>query len=121
MGSVIPLSMAGIVLAFLIAILADFPVQEAFTLHDTTDESYSVEAVNEVSNLFTGNYISIIDELITYQTDPDYARAEARRVDFVEHGHRLTGDLSSFTTRVEGELDLLIEQADELAASEEAP
>lgn len=117
MGSIIPLSIAGIVLAFLIAVLADFPIGEAFTSFDPNDETYSVEAVDEVSRLFTGNVIAIIDELITFQTDPDYARAEARRLEVMDHGNRLTGDFSSFQTRVEGEFSLLIAQAEELASS----
>lgn len=117
MGSIIPLSIAGIVLAFLIAVLADFPIGEAFTSFDPNDETYIVEAVDEVSRLFTGNVIAIIDELITFQTDPDYARAEARRLEVMDHGNRLTGDFSSFQTRVEGEFSLLIAQAEELASS----
>ena len=84
MGSVITLSIVGMVQAFLIAVLADFPIEEALTLYDTNDESYNVEAVQEVGNLFTGNVTSLIDEMVSYQTDPNYARAEARREDMVE-------------------------------------
>lgn len=120
MGSIIPLSMAGIVLAFLIAVLADFPIGAPTTLFDPNDEAYSVEAVDEVGRLFTGNFNAIIDEMITYQTDPDFARAEARRVELVDHGNRLTGDFSSFKTRLDGEFSLLIDQADALASSTDA-
>ncbi len=121
MGSVIPLSIAGMVLAFLIAVLADFPIEEAVTLHDPNDESYSVEAVHEVGNLFTGNITSLIDEMVSYQTDPNYARADARREDMLALGYRLTDDLSVFQTKMESEFSLLLEQADELAATEEEP
>ena len=121
MGSVIPLSIAGMVLAFLIAVLADFPIEEAVSLHDPNDESYSVEAVHEVGNLFTGNVTSLIDEMVSYQTDPNYARAEARREDMVDLGYRLTDDLSGFQTKMEGEFSLLMAQADELTATEEEP
>ena len=117
MGSIIPLSIAGVVLALLIAVLADFPIEGATTLRDPNDESYSVEAVDEVGSLFTGNYNSIIDELVSYQTDPDYARSEARRQDMLALGSRLTGDFSDFKTKLDGEFALLIEQSDALASS----
>ena len=120
MGSILPLSIAGIVLAFLIAVLADFPIEGAVTLRDPGDESYSVEAVEEVGSLFTGNYNSIIEEMISYQTDPDYARAEARRQDMLDLGNRLTGDFSDFKTRLDGEFSLLLDQADALASSTDA-
>ena len=120
MGSIIPLSLAGIVLAFLIAVLADFPIESAVTLRDPNDESYSAEAVGEFGRLFTGNFNAIIEELISFQTDPDYARADARRQEMVDLGNRLTGDFSDFGTRMEGEFSLLIELADELASSTDA-
>ena len=121
MGSVITLGIVGMVLAFLIAVLADFPIDEALALCDTNDESYSVEAVHEVANLFTGNVTTLIDEMVSYQTDPNYARAEARRQDMVDLGYRLTDDFSGFQAKMEGELSLLMEQADELTATEEEP
>ncbi len=52
-------------------------MEEAVSLYDPIDESHSVEAVHEVGNLFTGNITSIIDELVFYQTDSNYARADA--------------------------------------------
>ena len=119
MGSIIPLSIAGVVLAFLIAVLADFPIESASTLRDSSDESYSVEAVEEVGSLFTGNCNAIINELVSYQTNPDYARAEARRQDMVDRGNRLTVNFTDFRTRLEGEFDILMAQAEELESSTE--
>lgn len=119
MGSLIPLSIAGVVLAFLIAVLADFPIESAFTLRDSSDESYSVQAVEEVGSLFTGNYNAIINELVSYQTNPDYARAEARRQDMLDLGNRLTVNFTDFRTRLEGEFDILMAQAEELESSTE--
>jgi hypothetical protein len=106
MGSVITLRIVGMFLAFLIAVLADFPIDEALTFFDTNDESYSVEAVHEVGKLFTGNVTTLIDEMVSYQTDPNYARAEARRQDMVDLGYRLTDDFSGFQAKMEGELSL---------------
>jgi len=121
MGSVITLRIVGMFLAFLIAVLADFPIGEALTFFDTNDESYSVEAVHEVGKLFTGNVTTLIDEMVSYQTDPNYARAEARRQDMVDLGYRLTDDFSGFQAKMEGELSLIMEHADELTATEEEP
>ena len=120
MGSIIPLSMAGIVLAFLIAVLSDFPIEGTVTQRDPNDESFSVEAVDEVARLFTGNFNAIIDELVSFQSDPDYARADTRRLEMLGLGNRLTGKYSVFTTRMEGEFSLLLVQADELASSTDA-
>ena len=46
MDPVISLSIADMVLAFLISMLVDFPIEEAVSLHDSNDASYSVEAVH---------------------------------------------------------------------------
>ena len=48
-----------------------------------------------MGNLFIGNITSIIDELVSYQTDPNYARADARREYMLGLGNRLAGYLSS--------------------------
>ena len=117
MGSIIPLSIAGVVLVFLIAVLADFPIEEAITLRDSTDEGFSVEAADEVGSLFTGNYNSIINELVSYQTNPDYARAEARGQDMLDLGNRLTVDIFNFRTRLEEDYSVLLEQGEELSNS----
>ena len=107
MGTILSLSIAGAVLTFLIGVLASFPVESASTTYDLTDESYSVEAVNEVGRLFSGNYMSLIDEMIAYQNDPDYNRAEARRQDMMDLGSSLTGRFQQFEQRMEAQLEEL--------------
>jgi hypothetical protein len=115
MGSLLPLSIVGVVVAFLVGILASFPVQGVYTTHDPGDERYSGEAVREAGRLFSGNYMSLIDEIASYQTNPDYCRAEQRRQDMVDMAKTMTGQFEDFSERMEGELDRLgIEDSTEL-------
>ena len=116
MTSIITLSMIGIIVAFLVSVLATFP-----GAGDTVvpDESYSVNAMEQVGGLLSNNIMSLIDDMVAFQTDPDYDRAEAKRLEFVALGTNLAGMFSDFEDRMTGEFDMLIAQAEELEAGSE--
>ena len=129
MTSIISLSMIGIIVAFLISVLSGFPAQDMTAAspesQQPVDESFSVEAVNEAAGLFSSSYTSLIDNLISFQTDPDYARAESSREDMTDFGVSLIGKFQDFEGRLQGELDILTAESDaleeELAAATATP
>ena len=76
MTAFIPLSIIGVVVAFLVGVLGDIPMVGASTT--PVDDSYSPEAADEMSSMFTAAYTIVVNELVSYQADPDQQRAEAR-------------------------------------------
>jgi len=75
-------SILGMVVAFLISVLGSLPFSgdpSASAAAGTTDESFQVDQVHQAAGLFSNVYTSMIDEIISYQKDPDYQRAESRR------------------------------------------
>ncbi|MCH7626576.1 MAG: hypothetical protein IIC83_11685, partial [Chloroflexi bacterium] len=59
MGLAIILGIIGMTVAFIIGIMTQFPYTSVTTTFDPTDETYSVEAVEEAGRLFTGNYMAM--------------------------------------------------------------
>ena len=118
MTSIISLSMIGIIVAFLIGVLSGFPIPDmtaaSLESQQPVDESFSVEAVHEVAGLFSNSYTSLIDNLISFQTDPDYARAESSREDMTDFGISLIGKFQDFESRLQGELDILTAELEAL-------
>ena len=80
----------------------------------TVDESFSVEAINQAAGLFSSSYTSLIDDLVAFQTNPDFARAESRREDMTGFGFSLIGKFQDFEGRLQGELDILTAESDAL-------
>ena len=119
MTSIVTFSMMGIIVAFLISVLSSFPMPDMTVVsldsQQAVDESFSVEAVNEAAGLFSSSYMSLIDNLITFQTDPDFARAESNREDMADFGISLIGELQDFEDRLQGELGILTAESDALA------
>ena len=118
MTSIITFSMMGIIVAFLISVLSSFPMPNMTVVpldsQQTVDESFSVEAVNQAAGLFSSSYMSLIDDLIAFQTDPDLARAESRREDMADFGVALVGKFQDFESRLQGELDILTAEVEAL-------
>ena len=82
MGVATTLGIVGIVVAFMISVLGSIPVaadNDVPLVDSAIDESHSVEAVHEAAGMFSSRYRSMIDEIISYQTNPSYQRAESRR------------------------------------------
>jgi Tol biopolymer transport system component len=101
----IPLSIIGIVVAFMTGILGNFPFIEAVTGPD--DESYSPEAVETAGKLFSGSYMAVVNELISYQTDPDYERAEAKYEAMKAYAEYLVPKFQDLSDRLQGDFDKL--------------
>ena len=117
MGVAVVLGLIGMTIAFIIGVMAQFPYSSATTTFDSTNETYSVEAVEEAGRLFSGNYMAIIDDISSYMADPDYARAEAKRLEMVGLAGKLTVDFRAFETRLKLEMDKVVAEHEALEAS----
>ena len=91
-------SIVGAVITFLISILGSLPLSGDAPAPAVTvaDESFNVERVHEAAGLFSNAYTSLIDEMVSYQRDPDYHRAESRRRELADVGAKLVGDFQDF-------------------------
>ena len=75
------------------------------------DETFSVDAVNQAAGLLSNRYMQLIDELIYFQKDPDYRRAEDRLGDMVRLGDSVTGQFQVLDDRLQGALVGLADDA----------
>ncbi|MDP6415723.1 MAG: hypothetical protein QGG54_11985, partial [Gammaproteobacteria bacterium] len=53
--------------------------QNGIVTEAPVSESYSVEAVEQAGGMFSNKFTALIDEMVAFQKDPDYQRAESRR------------------------------------------
>ena len=117
MGVAVVLGLIGMIVAFIIGVMMQFPYTAVTTTFDPTDETYSVEAVDEAGRLFSGNYMAMVDDISSYLEDPDYERADARRVEMLSLATTLTVDFQAFETKLKGEMDNLMTEQEALEAS----
>ena len=114
MSITVVFSIMGMVVAFLISVLGTLPASgDPSTAAGTTDESFNVARVHEAGGLFSNVYTSLIDEMISYQRDPDYQRAESRRRELAEVGATLVGEFQEFEGRLTGMLGELTIELDD--------
>ena len=117
MGMAVVLGLIGITVAFIIGVMMNFPYAGVTTNFDPNDETYSVEAVEEAGRLFSGNYMAMVDDISSYMADPDYERAEARRIEMVGLASKLTLDFQAFEAKMKGELDKVVAEHEALEDS----
>ena len=112
MGIVTSLSIVGTVLTFIVGALGGFPLIDLGSGAPDEDPSYGTEAVHQAADGFSGAYTSIIDELVSFQKDPDYERAETRRQELVAFSTSLGRDFQDLEARLRGELEGLTVEAE---------
>ena len=119
MGLAVILGIIGMTVAFIIGVMMQFPYTSVTTTFDPADESYSVEAVEEAGRLFSGNYMAMVDDISSYLADPDYERADSRRVEMLALANALTVDFQAFETKLKGEMDKVVAEHEALEESVE--
>ncbi len=114
-GSVTALSIAGMVIALLIRVTTALTTPAMEQLPDVPiDETYSAAAVEQAGDLFSNRYTTILDEIISHQMDPDYARAEATSEHLMVKTTAIAGMFDTFSQRMQGEFDDAIAEAEAL-------
>lgn len=111
MGSIIPLGIAGMVVAFLTMVLSGFPITGGVDINQPmaqpeTDD-LDIEAVEEMGNRLSFVYCSIIEDIASFQSDPSVARANARRDEFVGYSKTLATRYQEFASQLQDKLDVL--------------
>ena len=119
MGLAVILGIIGMTVAFIIGVMMQFPYTSVTTTFDPADESYSVEAVEEAGRLFSGNYMAMVDDISSYMADPDYARADSRRVEMLALANTLTVDFKAFENKLRVEMDNVVAEHEALEESVE--
>ena len=117
MGIAVVLGLIGITVAFIIGVMMNFPYAGVSTNFDPNDETYSVEAVEEAGRLFSGNYMAMVDDISSYLEDPDYERAESRRLEMVGLASTLTMDFQAFEAKMKGKLNKVVAEHEALEDS----
>lgn len=109
MGLVASLGIMGIVVAFLVGMLSGFPTLDMPLPGQASaqERGFSVESVHQAAGLFSGSYISLVNEIASFQRDPDYERAELRRQQMVAYGQGLMPRLQGLQQRLQGEAQRL--------------
>ena len=116
MSAILPLSIVGTIVAFLLGALGYFPTPggpNALPEADPIDETYSVERLHQAANLFAVAYTSVVDDLVSYQKDADYERAEDRRQEMLLYGYSLLPRFQQLEERLQGQAEELMGQAQE--------
>lgn len=115
MKAILPLAVAGLILSFLIGALSSFPIHAKVdsppVAVDPNDDSFSVEKAQEAGNRFSSVYTSVIDDMLSFQKDPDYKRAESQRNAMVAYSESLITQFQDFSAKMKGKLDQLAPQA----------
>lgn len=103
------LSIVMLVLGTLSTAIAGFPFADASASQQITEETpFGREPVQATADQFGTMYEAIIGELMTHMDDlenPDYARAEARRVEITAYASVLAGQFDDLSERLQAKGD----------------
>ena len=81
-------------------------------LNDASDfDQVNPDNVEELAEQYYGIYTSVIDDMLSYQKDPDYNRAEAQRKATVTKAEELIPRFKALARSARNKLDQLNEQA----------
>ncbi len=119
MGQAIRLGLIATTVAFIIGVMMQFPYTNVMTNFDPADETHSAEAVEESGTPFSSNYMAMLDDISSYLADPDYERAESRRVEMLGLANTLTLHFEAFESGQKEETDKFVAEQEALEASVE--
>ena len=111
MGAILNLSIIGMVITFLLGILLAFPTgstpEDQSLPAQKSEAEFSVDDVHRVGQLFDGGFQSVLDELISHQTNPDFERADSKRQDMMNYASLMAEDFEKFEKTLEDKLNSL--------------
>ena len=104
MFAMIPLRVLGLGISFLLGVLGYFPVPGlavgAPPDVNALEETYSAEDARNLGQKFQSVHRGIIEDLLSFQKDPDLARAEARRDEVTAYAKSAVGDFTALSNRL---------------------
>lgn len=112
-GASITLSVIAVVITFILGVLGSFPLGNG----DEYDSSggYDPAHIEEAGKRLELSYTGIIEDIASFQKDPDLERAEARKEAFTEFAESLVGEYKEFSEDMQLQMDDLISQSNEEA------
>ena len=122
MTAFVPLGILGLGLAFILGILNGFPVPN-IPLYDPVDvnaldETYDASTARQVADRFGAVYEALINDILSFQQNPDFQRAESRRLAMLAFGNQTSTDLDIFARRLQSRFGELSMQPSELMAQD---
>jgi hypothetical protein len=127
MKALLPVGITSLVLGFLLGALADFPMASAQAGAGSPpaplgDQGFHIEEAEDVGERFSSAYTHVIDDLLSFQRDPDYARAEMRREELVHYAGGLIPRFQALAGELQALLaELLVENEDLAAELDQLP
>ena len=111
-GASITISIIAIVTSFLIGILSSFPLgaEGEFNSAPNEDSEFDSSGIEEVGERFEVSYSAIINDIASFQRDPDLERANARKEAFRGFAQQLIGEYKDFSDELQVQLDELTSQ-----------
>ena len=112
-GASITLSVVVTVISFILAVTGSFPLGDVGNGSGDPSDEFSTADVEEAGRRIEASYCAIIEDIASFQKDPDLARAEARKEAFTEFAQGLIGDYKDLSDELQTDLDDLIDEANE--------
>jgi len=100
----ITLAVIAIIVGFLISILGAFPLTSAASIDSSNESDSDIEQVGE---RFTVCYKDIINDIASFQDDPDLERANERKETFTSFAQDLMERYETFADGLRNKLDTI--------------
>ena len=110
MTALVPISVAVMVLTFIMGLLGGFPVSGG-VIGDTAtgplEPGNGMEVVLDVNDMVFRSYTSVVEDVASFQGNPDLARAEARRELIVLYANTLSAGFRELERQLRQQLEEL--------------
>lgn len=101
----IALSIIAVVVSFVLGALGAFPLSDGSTVGDALEGAGGSGNVQAAADGLLLGYTDIINDIASFQKDPDLARAEARKEAMFRYARELLGQYEAFSGTLSGSLD----------------
>lgn len=119
-GASITLSVITVVVSFILSVTGSFPLGDISGEADNPSGEFNTADVEEAGKRLEASYCAIIEDIASFQKNPDLERAEARKEAFTEFAQSLVGQYKDLSDDLQTDLDNLITQANDEIEEPEA-
>ncbi len=93
----ITLSIVAVIVSFILSVLGAFPLSDGTTVGDALPNADDSSKVQSAADGLLLGYTDIINDIASFQKDPDLARAEARKEAMFRYARELLGQYEGFS------------------------
>ena len=120
MKLLLPLGIAVTAVAFLMGALSSLPVaNKAYASSQSlvaSDGGHDAQVTRRPAGLFSNKYTALIDDIASFQSNPDFRRADAKRQKIVDVSESSIALVENFESKLQGVFDSLIGKLWDLVA-----